>query len=1274
MVGEQVGAAYARIGLDAKELDSGMSSAKGRFGSFADDIEGRAGRMGSAIGNAIKVGLVAGVAAIGASLVGGTKAFADYEQGLASVSKTTGLAGDDLKALGDDLRSLATSGPVTVAQLERIAGAAGSLGIGASKMASGDLAGARSEITEFTKVMSDMSVAFEMDAEQVATSMADIGNVYKVPTSGLKELGSQINVLENSMSATAPQIIDFMGAFGGTASMFGESASSTAAFGATLSQLGVKGTEASTQLRSGILQLTQASNVSEAKIKAFAEASNISIEEATAMFADGQENIVKMAQLMGVSVDELKDGLNKDLYGTLIKAGRAFKGIEGDTKKAAEAQKIFGAYGYSALIKLGDGAEIYADALQKVQVSGNELTQEASVMSNTLSGQWQRMKNGINDVGISIGEVTSGPLKKFMAFLNDSAIPAAKGFIEALAKGDWSKVNEAFSKGMDFIKDKIAAVGDYIKGLPWGEWFDSAITTVTKHFENLPSTIKPALNKLADMFGAGTGVDWAGAASKLITLLGTYIQSYIKSLLEIGDWIYDKLSAWVTGGGPKKLGESIVDTIAGGIKKWLDSDVSIWDSLKKVWGIAGDWWDMGVAIIKGIGSGILGKVNDYLGPARNQFLDFVQIVADAFFELGKTLTTAITGALKDIAPMLDSFVTTLGRTIPGLASALGGSSSGGSSPSALVGKGTAAGAPAPTTSEGGKQSWNVNGYSITKSGTSKYIAHYKDGSYMGSYDSYQAAVQAIGRVELGAGESYSGGVSAAWSSGGGSWNKPQSPSSGWVGRGGVKTTSAYDQGVASGLIDTSLESKKAAQAFGSAYGVPVATDGPSEEQEKAWAKGYSNAADLALEGTDKTFKYTGFADAINGLTSTVNSAQGTTKTYLDGLRWKATVDKTWISDALAIKGKSNVLLNGISETTGALGNFPPALTAASSEMARDIAGASSDLAASTKAAAKIASDVLIGGSNTAAMAIQLGGQVSANFTSMAGQAVKIGLDATGREIAIIGQVAQKQWTDGGNQLYSKIQASGDSLGNTLANGAVQTEASSSAARENMRQGGEASMTGGIKAGQAMATGADGITGATTGLSGALGAFAGTIGGIVGAVSGKAFSQIFGGGAGGGGSQSVGSIGSAVQTFNDCMFEGFTDSCTNMNINALKYTSPGGVVQYVNPMNNEAVRTLGGSGGASSGGGSSGYKLPAGLMARGGNPSKPTLALIAERGEEMVLPNDITVGLKSMIASGGAGGQKIIVEPAPIYLDGRKIADILMTAVLAKARAKGFGQH
>lgn len=894
MPGEMVGSAFAKISLDSKDFESGMNSVKGKFSSFASDLESRGSRISSALGSALKTGLVAGTAAVGAALVGGTNAFADYEKGMASVSKTTGLTGADLKKLGDELRSMATAGPVTVGELEKIAAAAGSLGIESSK------------IGEFTKVMSDMAVAFEMDAETVTTAMADIGNVYGVPVEGMSKLGSQINALENQMSATAPQIIDFMSAFGGTAAMFGESAESTAAFGATLSELGVKGPEAATQLRSGILQLTQSTK-------------------------DGQANMETMAKMMGISVAELADMIDKDLYGSLIKMGKTFKGIEGDTKKAAEAQKIFGAYGYSALIKLGDGADEYAEALGLINVKGNELTKEAGTMANTISGQWQRMKNGINDVGISIGEIASGPLKNFLAYMNDKAIPAIKEFVEAFAKGDWQKVGDMMTDGIragwEKLKDLGSQLLEWLKGVdygPVGSYIASAISAAWQELKDLGSQLLDWLQ----------GVNWSGVATTITDTikagwqalkdLGSDLAQWIKDydwsniagdiadLIKAGwkkvkDWAKDIIAGlkadwdeWIAEDGPKKLGEDLGKAVAQGAKdigKWIYDKIA-------------SWW-------KSNGSS--------LGGAIAAAIDFAKSAAQAAWDFAKSF----------------------GNTL------------------LTAGKGTIGASILEVIGNAMNSAWEGAGNTLIDK-----AKEWRDAAEdLFAAEDFDATVDFKGigdNPRLLDGSTIKVGVK-------------------FVEDGiGYKVSQFGDQF----RLDKQVQGKGGLEWQTVSYHTTLKA---AEDAAKITVDAATEASDTTTEAAAESAK------------TTDKASQG----------FKSTAEK------------ANALTMGVFETS----------TAKLLSAAMQGAQAQQQAATATSAAAAMAVDRILIGSQTAANAIQQGAQVAANFATQAGQAVKIGLDASGREIAVIGQVAQQRFTQAGGELYNKVQVAGSGFQSAVQSGA-----------------------------------------------------------------------------------------------------------------------------------------------------------------------------------------------------------------------------------------------
>ncbi len=165
----------------------------------------------------------------------------------------------------------------------------------------------------------------------------------------------------------------------------------------------------------------------------------------------------------------------------------------------------------------------------------------------------------------------------------------------------------------------------------------------------------------------------------------------------------------------------------------------------------------------------------------------------------------------------------------------------------------------------------------------------------------------------------------------------------------------------------------------------------------------------------------------------------------------------------------------------------------------------------------------------------------------------------------------------------------------------------------------------------------------------------------------------------GGSQVSSSISSVAQTFTDCLFEGFEDSCTGVIVNALKYTSPSGQVSYVNPMDNAAVRSLGGSSSSYSSG-SSGYTLPAIFRAKGALVDNgPELDIVGEAGPELILPANLTRMFLSLADAGlgqgaqGAAASSIVIEDHTEhhwYMDGKEVTNQIMSRVQKQLQLKG----
>jgi len=729
-------------------------------------------------------------------------------------------------------------------------------------------------------------------------------------------------------------------------------------------------------------------------------------------------------------------------------------------------------------------------------------------------------------------------------------------------------------------------------------------------------------------------LDWQGLGGEVVEMVGDGARAIIDTAFKLGDWIKSNVTGWISSGGPRRLGESIVDTIAGGIKSWMSSDVSIWDALKGVWGTAGEWLSLGYQIIAGIGSGIVGKVREYLTPAQNQFISFVQDITKAFFTLGDSIATAIGSGLDRAQAAAVAFVEWMAHNIPGVAASL-----------SAAGVGTSTGAATPKT------------YTIVNAATNEKLASTTDESYVERLLTKYMEKGITGTVQVSSiGQRLGSNPNLA-----------------------TALSSMYGTRQDSSAFYTDEEAQAALNP-GYSANVPDANVPGTQENltpRTSVAENVGKTMGDAFSSTvDKGFKltYTPISESLKNLNS---DSRTTTLNYLEGLKWQTEADK-------ASAGSTKEAGNFFSTSTIQAANLAALTsnTAANYFGAETIKAANSAAMAANSAAAGAASATVGAASQASALT-----HAAATALTLGGDAVRIGLTTSGQQIAVIGQVAQQQFTAAGGKWVSDSAAAGTAhVGAVTQAGVYHIGAMNQGAAIGLNAEAQKSN---IAASSANATAAawdasaSKISNSSTELAGAGSKAASDFATGVGAAAGSFLSMIQGANlaasrANSGGSYSGGgNIGSATQSFTDCFFEGFTDSCTNMNINALKYTAPNGQISYINPMDNAGVRSLGGSSGQVIAGSSVGvassvsnYKLPAYLMAKGGNPTRPTLALMAEKGEEMVLPHDITVGLKNMIANGGSGSN-ITIYPADVIIDGQKLAHITFKVGMKSAGTKGF---
>jgi len=249
---------------------------------------------------------------------------------------------------------------------------------------------------------------------------------------------------------------------------------------------------------------------------------------------------------------------------------------------------------------------------------------------------------------LSAWAAAAGPALSALAGITAAAAVLAAG----LATIGYSLNPEKFTYfnqvATDALNGILKVAKQVISDISKGDW-SSAATHLKEGFSDAWTFIK--------------GINWTTLGNEIVTMIGDGARAIINTTLNLGGWIYDSLSSWVKGSGPYNLGVSIADAISSGVK--TVSDVDYWALIKSAFKTVGDWLGLGWEIISGIGSGLTSGVSGAISPAANAI---VAALATAAYEIqavfARAWNTVIVAAFSAASSIKSAF-SSVGTTIAG---------------------------------------------------------------------------------------------------------------------------------------------------------------------------------------------------------------------------------------------------------------------------------------------------------------------------------------------------------------------------------------------------------------------------------------------------------------------------------------------------------------------------------------------------------------------------------------------------------------------------------
>jgi TP901 family phage tail tape measure protein len=265
-----------RFKEEVASLEKGTQGARKRTQEWSAETE----KANSQVASATKLvqGLAGALAAYGGVRLAATaiQDFRELELGLVGVSKTTGLAGQELDQFKQRIYQISREIPVTTNELLELAQSAGQMGVTGAD-----------NLEKFSLVVAKLGRASDLAGEEAAKSLARILNVTGENISEIDVLASVIVSLGNNVAATESEIARMTTEVARSTSAYGVSSAEAAGMAAAMAAIGIQAEAGGSAVGRAMQVITLKVQAGGKDLNDFAKALGLNADELTRLF---QEN------------------------------------------------------------------------------------------------------------------------------------------------------------------------------------------------------------------------------------------------------------------------------------------------------------------------------------------------------------------------------------------------------------------------------------------------------------------------------------------------------------------------------------------------------------------------------------------------------------------------------------------------------------------------------------------------------------------------------------------------------------------------------------------------------------------------------------------------------------------------------------------------------------------------------------------------------------------------------------------------------------------------
>ena len=368
MASSVVGILKVLLTADTAGYERAMKDAASAANVWSKDL-GSIGRQATQVGSALTRTLTLPLVGLG---VGAVKLAADFESSFAGVRKTVEATEPEFAALAQGLRNMSKEIPVNVNELNRVAEAAGQMGI------------KKDDIIAFTRTMADLGVTTNLTADEAATATAQIQNIFGTAGKDVDRFGATLVALGNAGASTEKDIIEMGKRIAGAGNQVGLSQAQVLGFASALSSVGINAEAGGSAISRVFLKINDA-------------------------VAKGGKGMAEFARVAGMTGAQFKQAWEQDAATatTAFISGLARLKAEGENVN----QTLEGLVGKNIIIKdtlmrASGAGNLLTEQLalaNKAWQENTALTKEAEERYKTFASQLTVLWNQIKDVGITLG-------------------------------------------------------------------------------------------------------------------------------------------------------------------------------------------------------------------------------------------------------------------------------------------------------------------------------------------------------------------------------------------------------------------------------------------------------------------------------------------------------------------------------------------------------------------------------------------------------------------------------------------------------------------------------------------------------------------------------------------------------------------------------------------------------------------------------------------------------------------------------------------------------